>query len=336
VPDPFGTLEVSEKEEGVAAWAFRNAQPAGKGTDTLPAAAALYLPLVTPSGCVGVIGLRLKNGGEPSLQQRSLLESFIQQIALVLDRQRLSEADQTAKLLEESERLSKALINSISHELRTPIAAITSAASGLEDLIRQDNPPLRRALTGEIREASRRLNRLVGNLLDMTRLEAGRMQPRLEWCDVGDLVNVALQQLEKELTGRPVSLSLAPKLPLVKMDFVLMEQVLVNLLLNAALHTPPGTSIQVSTSVTASELVLAVADTGPGIPPEALPQLFDKFYRAPGAPAGGSGLGLSIVKGFVEAHGGKVAAGNRAGGGAEFTIHLPLGQPPPPPDESKP
>ena len=290
---------------------------------------------MTPSGCVGVIGLRLKHGRELTLPQRSLLESFIHQIALVLDRQRLSDADQTAKLLEESERLSKALINSISHELRTPIAAITSAASGLEDLIERDNPPLRRALTGEIREASRRLNRLVGNLLDMTRLESGRMKPRLEWCDVGDLVNVAVRQLEKELGGHRVGISLAPQLPLVKMDFVLMEQVLVNLLLNAALHTPPGTSVQVNASTAAGELVLAVADTGPGIPPEALPQLFDKFFRAPGAPAGGSGLGLSIVKGFVEAHGGRVTAENRAGGGAEFAIHLPLGKAPSPPEESK-
>ena len=265
----------------------------------------------------------------------ALANNFIRQIALVLDRQRLSDADQTAKLLEESERLSKALLDSISHELRTPIAAITSAASGLEELMEKDNPPLRQALTGEIREASRRLNRLVGNLLDMTRLESGRMQPHLDWCDVTDLVNVSLRQLEKELAGRPVEVILPPQLPLVEMDFLLMEQVLVNLLLNAALHTPPGTTIKVSTAVAPKELVLRVAAAGPGIPAEALPQLFGKFYRAPGAPAGGSGLGLSIVKGFVEAHGGRVSAANHPSGGAEFTIHLPLGQSPPPPEESK-
>ena len=336
VPYPFGTLAVSEKEASVAAWAFRNGQPAGHGTDTLPATAALYWPLGTPTGCVGVIGLRLKDERELSLPQRHLLESFIRQIALVLDRQRLSDADQSAKLLEESERLSKALLDSISHELRTPIAAITSAASGLEDLLAKDNPPLRHALTDEIREASGRLNRLVGNLLDMTRLEAGRMKPRLEWCDVGDLVSVAVRHLEKELAGHPVSLSLAPGLPLVKMDFALMQQALVNLLLNAALHTPPDTRIEIRAAAAANELVLCVADTGPGIPPEALPQLFDKFFRAPGAPAGGSGLGLSIVKGFVEAHGGRISAGNRANGGAEFTIQLPLGKAPPPPEELKP
>ncbi len=332
---PFGTLDVSEKEAGVAAWAFRNAKPAGCATDTLPSADALYMPLVTPTGCVGVIGLRLKKGRELPLLQRNLLENFIHQTALVLDRQRLSDADHTAKLLEESERLSKALLDSISHELRTPIAAITSAASGLEDLADKDKPALRRALTDEIREASRRLNRLVGNLLDMTRLESGRMTPRLEWCDMGDLVGVALRQLEKELAGHPVTTHLPRELPLVKMDFVLMEQALTNLLLNAALHTPAGIRIQISAAAENGELLLSVADTGPGIPAEALPQLFGKFYRAPGAPAGGSGLGLSIVKGFVEAHGGHVSAANRAGGGAEFTIRLPLGQAPPMPEEPK-
>ena len=334
VPYPFGTLDVSEKEAGVAAWAFRNAKPAGCATDTLPFADGLYMPLATPTGCVGVIGLRLKKGRELQLQQHNLLENFIRQIALVLDRQRLSDADHTAKLLEESERLSKALLDSISHELRTPIAAITSAASGLEEP--GVNPGLRDALTREIREASRRLNRLVGNLLDMTRLESGRMTPRLEWCDVGDLVGVALRQLEKELAGHPVTTDLPRELPLVKMDFVLMEQALTNLLVNAALHTPAGTRVQIRAANENGELRLSVADNGPGIPTDVLPQLFDKFYRAPGAPAGGSGLGLSIVKGFVEAHGGNVTVENRTGGGAEFAIRLPLGQAPPPTEEPKP
>jgi two-component system sensor histidine kinase KdpD len=264
------------------------------------------------------------------------LDSFVRQIALVLDRQRLRDAEQSAKVMAESDRLSKALLDSISHELRTPIAAITSAASGLEDLTGADNPSLRKALTGEIKEAGRRLNRLVGNLLDMTRLETGRMNLRMEWCDVTDLVGTTLSQIEKETRAHPVGLSLAPGLPLVKMDFVLMQQALVNLLLNATLHTPPGTRVELGASVTGGELLLSVADSGPGMPPEALPQLFGKFFRARGAPAGGSGLGLSIVKGFVEAHGGRVAARNRAGGGAEFTIHIPAGVSPPPPVEQAP
>ncbi len=169
----------------------------------------------------------------------------------------------------------------------------------------------------------------------MTRLESGHMKPRLEWCDLADLVGVVLRQLEKELADHPVKNKVPRKLPLVKMDFVLMEQVLINLLLNAALHTSAGTRVEISAAAGNGELTLIVADSGQGFPPESLPHLFDKFYRAPGAPAGGTGLGLSIVKGFVEAQGGKVGARNLAGGGAELTIRLPLGEAPPPPEESK-
>jgi two-component system sensor histidine kinase KdpD len=158
------------------------------------------------------------------------------------------------------------------------------------------------------------------------------MKLRLDWCDLADLTGVALRQLEKELTRHPVISRLPAGLPLVQIDFVLMEQVLVNLLLNAAVHTPPGTPIQINAEAGEKEITLTVADQGPGIPPEALPHLFDKFYRAPGAAAGGSGLGLSIVKGFVEAHGGTVSAQNRPGGGAEFTLRLPLKETPPAPE----
>ena len=323
------TWALSEKEEGVADWAFRRQQPAGRGTDTLPSAEGLHLPLLVTDRIGGVLSLRFRDPAELDSAQRDLLDAFVRQIALVLDRQRLRATVQEAKLLAESERLSKALLNSISHELRTPIAAIASASSGLAELADQDKPELRRALTGEIRTAATRLNRLVGNLLDMTRLESGHMKLRLEWCDLADLVGVALRQLERELARHPVTNNLPRDLPLVKIDFVLMEQVLVNLLLNAALHTPPGTRVQISAEAGPQEIALTVADNGPGLPPESLPHLFDKFYRAPGAAAGGSGLGLSIVKGFVDAHGGQVSAQNRPGGGAEFTVRLPLKEAPP-------
>jgi two-component system sensor histidine kinase KdpD len=179
-------------------------------------------------------------------------------------------------------------------------------------------------LTGEIQEGAARLNRLVSNLLDMTRLESGKVKPRLEWCDVADLVDVTLRRNEKELARHQITVSLARPLPLVRMDFVLIEQALNNLLLNAATYTPPGTRVEVKASVVDGELALSVADRGPGLPPDSLAQLFNKFYRAPGSPAGGTGLGLSIVKGFIEAHGGRVAAQNRPDGGAEFTIYLPV------------
>jgi two-component system sensor histidine kinase KdpD len=323
------TWTMSEKEEGVADWAFRRQQPAGRGTDTLPSAEGLHLPLVTSDRIGGVLSLKFRQAGELDSAQRDLLDSFVRQIALVLDRQRLRATVQEAKLLAESERLSKALLNSISHELRTPIAAIASASSGLAELADHENPILQRALAGEIRTAAGRLNRLVGNLLDMTRLESGHMKLRLEWCDLADLAGVALRQVEKELARHKVANNLPRGLPLVKIDFVLMEQVLVNLLLNAAVHTPPGTQVQIGAAVEGQEIALTVADNGPGLPAEALPHLFDKFYRAPGAAAGGSGLGLSIVKGFVDAHGGSVSAQNRPGGGAEFTVRLPLKEAPP-------
>jgi two-component system sensor histidine kinase KdpD len=323
------TWAMSEREEGVADWAFRRQQPAGRGTDTLPSAEGLHLPLLVTDRVAGVLSLRFRDKAELDSAPRDLLDAFVRQIALVLDRQRLRTTVQEAKLLAESERLSKALLNSISHELRTPIAAIASASSGLGELAAGENPALQQALTGEIRTAAQRLNRLVGNLLDMTRLESGHMKLRLEWCDLADLAGVALRHLEKELTRHPVTNNLPRGLPLVKIDFVLMEQVLVNLLLNAALHTPPGTAIQLNAAVGEKEIALIVADNGPGLPPESLPHLFDKFYRAPGAAAGGSGLGLSIVRGFVDAHGGQVSAQNRPCGGAEFTVRLPLQEVPP-------
>ncbi len=317
------TWALGEKELSVAAWAFWRRQTAGRGTDTLPSAEGLHLPLIAGEHSVGVLSLHFRDSAPLSSPQRDLLEAFVRQIALVLDRQMLRDAEEQAKVVAESERLGKTLLNSISHELRTPISAITAAASTLAEM--KDGPPeMRVTLTGEIQQSAARLNRLVGNLLDMTRLETGRTKPRLEWCDVADLVNVALRDNRKELARHKVEVSLAQPLPLVKMDFVLMEQVLNNLLLNAAAYTPPGTMVEIKAAATPAELRLTVADCGPGLPEESLTRVFEKFYRAPGAPAGGTGLGLSIVKGFVNAHGGRVEVQNRLGGGAEFIVTLPI------------
>jgi len=324
------TLAVSEKEQSVAAWAFKFGKPAGRFTENLPSSAAIYLPMMTQRGALGALAVEWPGEQQPTLEQRDLLDAFARQAALVLDRIRLGADAENARLVAESEKLSKSLLNSISHELRTPIAAITAAASALADPHAAKRPDLAHTLTGEIQESAARLNRLVGNLLDMTRLESGNVKPRLEWCDVADLVDVTLRRNEKALAQHPVTVDLARPLPLVRMDFVLIEQALSNLLLNAAAYTPPGTSVEVKAAVAAQELALTVADRGPGLPEDSVEQLFAKFYRAPGAPAGGTGLGLSIVKGFVEAHGGRVAAHNRQGGGAEFTIWLPVERAPEP------
>jgi two-component system sensor histidine kinase KdpD len=180
-------------------------------------------------------------------------------------------------------------------------------------------------MIAEIQEATERLNRLVGKVLDVSRLESGHVNPKITLCDVGDLVHMAVKETRKELAGHKLAVEIAPGLPLVRGDFVLLQEALKNLLSNAAIHTPPGTAVQVSARVRDGDLLLAVADRGPGISPEALARVFDKFYRASTAPTGGTGLGLSLVKGFVEAHGGRVKAENRVDGGAIFTIRLALG-----------
>ena len=273
------------------------------------------------------MAMRLNQSSPPTIHQRNLLEAFTGQMALALDRQRLQEASEKSKVLAESERLGKTLLNSISHEIRTPIAAITTAVSGLAEA-KAATPEFQRAMVAEIQEATGRLNRLVGNLLDMTRLESGHVKPKVDWCDVSDLIHVTLKATGKELAHHQVAVEIAPELPLVRMDFVLMQQTLANLLLNAAVHTPPGTAVQVSARVEEDALIFTVADRGPGLPPESISRIFDKFYRAPTAPAGGTGLGLSIAKGFVEAQGGQIKAENRPGGGAAFIIRLPLDETP--------
>jgi two-component system sensor histidine kinase KdpD len=321
------TWMLPEKEQSVAAWAFLHRQPAGRDTDTLPSAEGLHLPLMAGERALGVLSLRFRGKAPLTTDRRDLLESFVRQIGLVLDRQRLRDAEQQAKLVAESERLSKALLSSVSHEIRTPIAAITSAASSLTKA--SADAGLQRAMVSEIQEAAWRLNRLVGNLLDIARLETGHVKPKLDWCDVADLVHATLKDLEGELAGREVSVELSPGMPLVKLDFVLTQQVLGNLLLNAALYTEPGTPIEIRAATTPDLLVLTVADRGRGLPAEALPYVFDKFYRGPSVPAGGTGLGLAIVKGFVEAQGGRVGVENRPGGGAAFTMRLPLTKAPP-------
>jgi len=323
------TWALTEKEQSVADWALRHRQSAGSGTDTLPSAEGLHLPLAAGDRTVGVLSLRFKDHGSLATEQRDLLDSFVRQIALVLDRQRLRDAEQQAKLVSESERLSKTLLNSVSHEIRTPIAAIGNAAGNLCEAQRSPLNPFQRTMVEEIQEASKRLNRLVGNLLNMTRLESGHVKPKLDWCDVADLMQATFKEIERDMASHPVDIRVAQDLPLVRMDFVLMQQVLTNLLLNVVAHTPAATPVTVEAKSDSSALTISVSDKGPGLPPEVLPFIFDKFYRAPSAPAGGTGLGLAIVKGFVEAQGGKVQVENQPAGGARFSIWMPVSKAPP-------
>jgi len=237
----------------------------------------------------------------------------------VLDRQHLRDEEHAADLVAESERLSKTLLNSVSHELKTPLAALRAVADGLEG-----NPEDRAMALREFHTALHRLNRVVNNLLNMTRLEAGSVQPRLDWCDVTELCAAAVDLVGDTLADHRLERDIQANLPLVKMDQALIEQALANLLVNAAMHTPPGTEVILRAYLENGRLHLTVLDRGPGLPRDDVESLFAKFARGPSAPAGGSGLGLAIARGFARAHGGDAIARQRDGGGAEFTIVLPV------------
>jgi len=319
--------EPDETELAVAAWTYRHDQPAGRGTDTLPAAPLRCQPLKTARGLVGVLGVRPAAAGALlSPEQRQTLAAFANQAALSIERALLVEQARQAELLQATEKLQTALLNSISHDLRTPLVSITGALSSLtEESIALDEEG-RRSLLQTARDAADRLNRLVGNLLNMTRLEAGAMHVHLEPHDVQDAIGAALDQLGERLGERPLVVDLAPGLPMVGMDFGLIVQTLVNLLDNALKYSPSNAPIEVNVRRSDGRLQLMVCDRGLGIPEEHLPHVFDKFYRVqrPGN-VSGTGLGLAICKGIVEAHGGRLWVERRAEGGSIFTLELPLG-----------
>ena len=316
------TLEIPPDEQALPDWVLQHRQRAGRLTSNSPRAGALYLPLIAGGGPLGVLGLKFNQLAGWSLHQENLIDAVAQQLAMALDRHRLNTISEKAKLLAQSERLSKTLLDSMSHEVRTPIAVIKSATGNLAQL-QDGDEPMRAAMISEIQEATDRLNHLVGNILEASRLESGAVKPRINECDVSELIHVVLEAAEKDLALHPLTVEIQPRLPVVPMDFVLMQQALANLLSNSALHTPAGTPIELNARLEDDSLVLTVADRGPGIPADSLPRIFDKFYRVPNSRPGGTGLGLSLVKGFVEAQGGKVVAKNRPGGGTWFEIRIP-------------
>jgi two-component system sensor histidine kinase KdpD len=331
VPVGMPAYPLDDKEQSVATWVFEHGRIAGAGTDTLPGAQGLYLPLVASSGTIGVLGLRPddpKRFQDPAVQQ--LLETFSAQAAVALERAVLAERAQREQVEIEAERLRTSLLSSLSHDLRTPLGAITGAASSLLEDRANVSEATRRSLLETILEESQRMSRLIGNLLDMIRVESGALQVQKEWQPLEEPVGVALIRLEDRLRDHPVTVTLPPDLPLVPLDSVLIEQVLINLLENAAKYTPPGTPIEISAAATDGVVRVDVADRGPGLPPGEEARVFEKFYRAPSAAAaGGVGLGLTICRGIVTAHGGRIWAENRAGGGALFRFTLPVAGPPP-------
>ncbi len=312
-------LQFSDNEWSIAEWTFKHTTRAGKFTDTLPSGQYTFYPLTGNTENIGVVALEHKKVFTQGEEQ--FWEGFLPQISGKIEREFLRVEARNAFVLSESEKLYKTLFNSISHELRIPVATIMGASDALlaDDYL----PETRNALYKEIGIASVRLNRLIENLLNMSRLDSGRISPHLDWCDLHDLVNKVTQTLAAELKPFNLHLVLADEMPLVKIDFGLMEQVLHNLLLNATQHAPEGSSIRLKFFYDEGWLMIQLMDRGTGFTANDLNMVFNKFYRGESAVSGGTGLGLSIVKGFVEAHNGTITAENRNNGGAKFTIKIP-------------
>jgi two-component system sensor histidine kinase KdpD len=320
-------VTLDENELAVADWVYKHGQPAGRGTDTLPAATNRYLPLKTAQGVLGVLSVHPTNpGARMAPAQRVLLEAFASQAALALERAELADHARQLQILQATEKLQSALLNSISHELRTPLVTITGALSSLKDENGRLNEAARRNLAADGYAEAERLNRLVGNLLGMTRIEAGALRVHRELGDVQEVIGTALERVAAQFEDRTVKTLIDPGLPLVPIDPALIAQVLVNLLDNAAKYSPAGTPITISAAeAPAGHVQIAVSDCGDGVPPDDLDRVFDKFYRVHRPDGvGGTGLGLSICKGIVEAHGGHIWAQNLVDGGLQVAFSLPV------------
>ena len=259
-----------------------------------------------------------------TLDENDLLETFAAQIAVMIDSYRSIETAQQARMVEESERLYHTLLDSVSHELKTPLAVIGAATEGLDTQLKDAGLPLSETFLDEIKAANRRLDRIVTNLLDMTRIESGRMPLNIELGEVHELLESSASQVENEVSRERVRITLPDNLPLVRLDFGLMEQAICNLLMNAAQHSPAGSPIDVSAQLDGGKLEVRIRDHGDGLAPGEEKKVFGKFYRGSAARPGGTGLGWSIVQGIARAHQGGIEAGNDPGGGAAFTIRIPV------------
>lgn len=312
----LGAVELAE-------WVAAHAGPVGPGTGNMGSEPYLCVPVRSFAGVLGVLAVQPRDGQAPTPEQRSLLEALAQASALALDRVRHAEEARRAALEVEREALRSQLLSSVSHDLRTPLATITGAATALREDSGLD-AATRRELIESIVDEAERLERLVGNLLDMTRLEGGAVVPKREWVPVDEVVGSALTRLERPLGGRIVRTELEPDLPLLSVDPVLLEQAIVNLLENAIKHTPAGAELTVAARRAGDAILLEVADRGPGLPPGDEERIFERFHRGAAAGARGAGLGLPIARAIARVHGGQLVAANREGGGAVFRMVLPV------------
>lgn len=313
------STSLSKNDMSIAEWTFLHSSKAGKHTDTLPSGNYTFYPLKGNQMNLGIIAIQQEDVFTQGEEQ--FWEAFISQISGKLEREYLRNMAKQAFLLTESDKLYKTLFNSISHELRIPVATIMGASDSL--LMTKHPEEIRKELSKEIFKASKRLNRLIENLLNMSRLESGRITPRLDWCDIHDLVNKVTENLQDELKPFRLHVVIPEDMPFVKIDFGLMEQVLYNLIYNATQYASASTNLRVKAFYDSGIMTLQVMDRGPGFPEKEISLIFNKFYRVEGSRAGGTGLGLSIAKGFTEAHNGTISVVNRQNGGATLTIKIP-------------
>jgi two-component system, OmpR family, sensor histidine kinase KdpD len=328
-PTPHSNVEaaVDEKELGVARWCFEAKTPCGLYTDTLHMARCHYIPLLTQDRVVGVFGIRLPEGRAWMTDHEESLQMLARTAALCLERETLAEENRRNLMVRESERLGKILLHTVSHELRTPLTTIKGSITALMDPSTGEDREARGILLDETLSAVDRLNGVVENILSMSRLESGMLRLKKSPVDAVDLTSVVADALRRQTSDHPFTVRLDGDLPPITLDFVLMAQVLANLVQNAVHHTPAGTPIELSVERAGRGVRITVADAGPGVSAEDLPHLFETFFRARGAAAGGVGLGLSICKGIVEAHGGKIAAFRNRTGGLSVSVEIPMEAP---------
>jgi len=317
---------------GIAQWAYDHRQKAGQTTDTLASADAIYVPLNALKRCLGVLGVRAADPTQLDVpEQMQLLESFVSQTAVAMERVQLADTAQAADIEIETEKMRNALLSSISHDFRTPLASIIGATSSLlSDDAHAIGAPQRSALMQAVLDEANRLHRLVDNLLDLTRINAGTLPLKRQWVALEEIVGAVLNRLRESLKDRTVDVDLPDDLPLVHADEVMLEQLLFNLIDNAQKYTPSGTPIRIAAQALRGDIVVTVRDHGAGLPPGEEARVFDKFHRGRNEAAqSGFGLGLTICRAIVEAHGGEITARNLADGGAEFRFTLPADEAPP-------
>ena len=319
-------IPLDDESEAIVHWVIRSGRQAGTGTAAFPDSPVMFVPIKTGGDVAGV--MLLEGHGKPLAENLRLIEAFAGQAAMALERVRLAFQAEEARILREKNHLEHALLNSISHDLRTPLVTISGVLDSLLDNEQRFDREKRRDLLITASEEAARLNRFVGSLLDMTRLEAGALSPRLTPCDVDEIIGCAVGAVEPRLGNHRIVTSVEPDLPPVTADLALLTQALVNLLDNAIKYSPQSADITISARLEATLVHIAVSDSGPGVPPGEEERIFDKFHRIEvPEKAGGTGLGLSIARGIIEAHKGSISASNRSEGGLTVEVTLPAAAP---------